>query len=203
MIGAEIPLGLGATNVGTTSGMEFRIIIFLEPAQRSSSRMTSSSFRSCSPVEKMKAHLSHGNLTTLKFATWGSHLATHPGIIQKAAYGNGATDGMTETRRGNGNRVVRYEKYIYQYISICKMHISIYINICQYIFLIYIEQPNLDTSRWKERGSTDRLASAGEAWWLLITFLDIVGWSFFLVVVDNFTRWWLIKFLDIVGWSLF
>ena len=43
------------------------------------------------------------------------------------------------------------------------MHISIYIDICQYIFLIYIEQPNLDTSRWKERGSTDRLASAGEA----------------------------------------
>ena len=197
MIGAEIPLGSGATN-----GMESRIIIFLEPAQRISGRMTSSSFKLCSPVEKK----AHDYLTTLKFATWGSHLATHPGIGQRAAYGNGETDGMTETRRGNGNRVVRYAKYIYQYIyiSICKMHISIYINICQYIFLIYIERPYLDTRRWTPPlGSTNRLASAEEAWWLLITFLDIVGWSLFLIsLVDHFS-WWFLITLPGDGWSSF
>ena len=145
-------------------------------------------------------------VTTLKFATWGSHLATHPGIGQRAAYGNGETDGMTETRRGNGNRVVRYEKYIYQYISICKMHISIYINICQYIFLIYIERPYLDTRRWgmgMGMGSADRLASAEEAWWLLITFLDIVGWSLFLIsLVDHFS-WWFLITLPGDDWSSF
>ena len=151
-------------------------------------------------------------VTTLKFATWESHLATHPGIGQRAAYGNGETDGMTETRRGNGNRVVRYAKYISIYIDMQNAHINIYQHLSIHLLDLYrtalpghkkMDAPPGEHGQagfcWRGLMVVDHLSRY--SW--LITFLDIVGRSFFLLIFYHFTWWWLIKFQDIVVWSLF
>ena len=211
MIGKEMKMRLGATNIGTTDSTESRIIIFLEPAQRISGRMTSSSFKLCSPVEKK----AHDYLTTSKFATWRSHLAT---IGQRAACGNGETDTTfprsthTGQWRGNGNRVVRYAKYISIYIDMQNAHINIYQYLSIHLLDLYrtalpghkkMDAPPGEHGQagfcWRGLMVVDHLSRY--SW--LITFLDIVGRSFFLMVFDHFTWWWLIKFLDIVVWSLF